>query len=194
MGRFEDAFQVVMGDEGGYGNNPNDRGGETYRGISRAFHPDWKGWPLVDAVKANAAAIPRYGSREYLQGKAGIDRALAADTGLQEDVRNFYADQMWCPEYERIENQELVNWLFSHTVNISPVHNNKSIVHKWLQRALDIEDDGILGEKTLAAVNACGDVPGLIERMKDDAGRYYTAIAAAHPDQAQFLKGWLARV
>lgn len=195
MGKFEDAFGVVMADEGGYGNNPTDRGGETYKGISRRFHPDWNGWPVIDGVKASAAAgIPPYGSRDYPRWAAGIDRALTGNTGLQEDVRSFYATQMWCPQYEQIENQELVNWLFSHTVNISPVHDGESIVHKWLQRALNLDDDGIMGPKTLAAVNACDDIPKLIDRMKDDAKRYYTAIVSAHPDQAQFLKGWLARV
>jgi len=183
-----------MADEGGYCNNPKDRGGETYRGISRKYHPDWKGWSIVDAVKANAGEIPHYGSRDYLRWRTGIDRRLAGNSELQEDVSGFYASQLWCPQYEQIENQDLVNWLFSHTVNISPVHNGKSIVHKWLQRALNLDDDGIIGPETLAAVNACGDVTKLIDSMKDDARRYYTAIVSAHPDQAQFLEGWLARV
>lgn len=183
-----------MADEGGYSNNPRDRGGETYRGVSRKYHPGWKGWHAVDAVKASAGAMPPHGSRDYLRWKAGIDRALAENAELQGDVSSFYATELWCPQYERIESQELVNWLFSHTVNISPVHNGKSIVHKWLQRALRIVDDGIIGPRTIAAVNARSDIAELIDSMKDDAKRYYTAIVSAHPDQAQFLKGWLARV
>jgi lysozyme family protein len=183
-----------MADEGGYCNNPGDRGGETYRGISRRYHPEWKGWGIIDAVKANAAVIPVYGGREYSRWRAGIDLVLAENSGLQDEVRVFYATQLWCPQYEEIENQELVDWIFSHTVNVSPVHNGKSLVHKWLQRALNLEDDGIIGPVTLDAVNACSDIRKLIDRMKEEAKRYYMAIVSAHPDQAQFLKGWLTRV
>jgi lysozyme family protein len=38
--RFEDAVSIVMAIEGGYSNNPNDRGGETKFGISKRAYPD----------------------------------------------------------------------------------------------------------------------------------------------------------
>lgn len=37
--RFEKAFQIVIGAEGGYVNDPNDPGGETKYGISKAAYP-----------------------------------------------------------------------------------------------------------------------------------------------------------
>ena len=30
--------------EAGYGNTQGDAGGETLDGISRKYHPNWKGW------------------------------------------------------------------------------------------------------------------------------------------------------
>lgn len=37
--------------EGGYSNDPRDRGGETYRGLAKAYHPDlWKGGQPSDAM------------------------------------------------------------------------------------------------------------------------------------------------
>ena len=39
MADFNDAFDETMGHEGGYVNDSNDAGGETYRGISRRFNP-----------------------------------------------------------------------------------------------------------------------------------------------------------
>ncbi len=44
--------------EGGYVNHPSDPGGETYRGISRRFHPNWKGWEFVD--KKNFTEADKY--------------------------------------------------------------------------------------------------------------------------------------
>ncbi len=49
--RFLDIYRIVMEYEGGYVNHPNDPGGETYKGISRRAHPDWKGWELIDQKK-----------------------------------------------------------------------------------------------------------------------------------------------
>lgn len=37
---FNSAFEIVVGIEGGYVNDPADPGGETKYGISKRFHPD----------------------------------------------------------------------------------------------------------------------------------------------------------
>jgi len=37
---FEKAFQLTVGLEGRYSNDPNDPGGETAYGISKRYHPD----------------------------------------------------------------------------------------------------------------------------------------------------------
>ena len=42
---------VTLKYEGGYSNVPGDKGGETYRGISRKSNPDWKGWKFIDKIK-----------------------------------------------------------------------------------------------------------------------------------------------
>ena len=36
--------------EGGYSNNPADKGGETYRGISRVSNRTWAGWAILDKI------------------------------------------------------------------------------------------------------------------------------------------------
>lgn len=40
LGNFEAAFQIVVGIEGGYVNNPADPGGETKYGLSKRANPD----------------------------------------------------------------------------------------------------------------------------------------------------------
>ena len=50
MAQFEPAFEIMMANEGGYKltNDPVDRGGQTYAGISRKAWPKWQGWHYID--------------------------------------------------------------------------------------------------------------------------------------------------
>lgn len=47
---LNEAILKSLQKEGGYVNDPNDRGGETYRGIARKFHPTWVGWRIIDKI------------------------------------------------------------------------------------------------------------------------------------------------
>src|SRR5215831_5610637 len=40
MSAFDQAFEIVVGHEGGYSNNSSDPGGETMYGISKRSYPD----------------------------------------------------------------------------------------------------------------------------------------------------------
>lgn len=48
MSIFLQLYQGVMKHEGGY--NPNDQGAPAYRGINRKYHPDWRGWQMLDKL------------------------------------------------------------------------------------------------------------------------------------------------
>ena len=37
-----------MKHEGGYVFDPDDSGGETYKGVARKFHSKWEGWSKID--------------------------------------------------------------------------------------------------------------------------------------------------
>lgn len=65
MADFNKAHLEVMGNEGGYANNPADSGGETYKGIARKFHPAWPGWKMVDDLKRSLPVPPAYGGYGY---------------------------------------------------------------------------------------------------------------------------------
>ena len=51
MSYFDEAYEKTMEHEGYYSNDPDDPGGETYKGISRIFNPSWDGWKLIDLYK-----------------------------------------------------------------------------------------------------------------------------------------------
>lgn len=51
MADFKTAYKKIEAAEGGYCFDPDDAGGETYKGISRRANPNWNGWISIDAIK-----------------------------------------------------------------------------------------------------------------------------------------------
>lgn len=64
---------------------------------------------------------------------------------------------------------------------------------KFLQRAAGVEDDGVIGRMTLAAVAAIDPVV-LCNKICDVREQFYRDIVAGRPSQSRFLKGWLRRI
>jgi lysozyme family protein len=53
--------------------------------------------------------------------------------------------------------------------------------------------DGVIGPKTMAAINDANP-KNLIAKFSDARANFYQGIVARKPDQARFIKGWLNRV
>jgi lysozyme family protein len=51
MADFLHAYKKTAINEGGYANDPADKGGETWKGIARNANPSWKGWIIVDQMR-----------------------------------------------------------------------------------------------------------------------------------------------
>jgi lysozyme family protein len=79
MADFDEAYLITIGIEGGYDNDPEDAGGETYKGISRKYYPDWRGWVFIDSYKTQ----PNFPNNAYSDGT--IDTM----------VRTFYKEHFW---------------------------------------------------------------------------------------------------
>ena len=61
MANFDEEFKKVIVVEGGYVDDPDDSGGETYLGISRRYNPDSKMWNIIDDIKkSNEIFIEKY--------------------------------------------------------------------------------------------------------------------------------------
>lgn len=74
--KFKLAYAATMKNEGGYANNPHDRGGETWRGIARNFWGSWPGWKTVDEIKS--------------QKPTSLNLALQKSEALDDLVLKFY--------------------------------------------------------------------------------------------------------
>lgn len=64
---------------------------------------------------------------------------------------------------------------------------------KTLQSTVGSNPDGIIGNQTLARVNAM-DAKELVNAYSDARVDFYQGIVARKPDQARFIRGWLNRV
>lgn len=89
MADFDQAFARTLENEGGYTltNDPTDRGGQTYAGISRRANPAWRGWSFVDAGSTPPAEyVQEFYRSNYWQpiGGDGIN-----DQRVAENVYDF---------------------------------------------------------------------------------------------------------
>jgi lysozyme family protein len=186
MSDFLKAYQRTMRNEGGYSNNPRDRGGETVYGISRNNWSKWSGWRIVDNTKDTVVAASPYGTAAYFAWVNHFNGLLAALPNLQLLVQMFYRDNFW-KRLGEITDQRVAEECFDKAVNCG------EIAYKWLQRAVNVADDGIVGSGTIAAVNLLGPTT-VLTQFNEQAKSYYEKIIEHDPTQEVFLKTWLARL
>ena len=195
MADFDVSFRKLEAAEGKWVLDPRDSGGETYRGISRRNWPRWDGWKAIDLVRRGMGYAPKYGTGKYVDYVVRLNDILDKDSWLQERVRDFYIANFWTQSYTLIEDQELVDWMFSLAVNTGMSPNGKSLPHKWVQQALGgIVADGIIGPVTRKAIKDTFDVKVLLEGAKAYARTFYRDLVKRDPSKKCYLKGWLRRV
>lgn len=114
--KFDTAFELLMEHEGGYVNHPNDPGGETNWGVTKAV-------------------AQRYG---YTGSMKDLPKETAKAIAKQE-----YWDKVWGDDM----HPKLAYPLFD-----AAYHSGPPRAVKWLQQALGVEQDGVMGPKTLNAV------------------------------------------
>lgn len=103
-------------------------------------------------------------------------------------VNPFYKSLYW----DNVRGDELPPGLdyavFDFAVNAGPGR-----AAKFLQRAVGVADDGIIGPATMAAVAKADPAHTLVQFSAAKAA-FYKGLVARDPSQAKFIKGWLARV
>ena len=65
---FKEAYKKTVANEGYLSNNPNDRGGMTWKGIARNVHPNWAGWKEIDKILDNGGKIVDVKVNGYIEG------------------------------------------------------------------------------------------------------------------------------
>jgi lysozyme family protein len=93
MANFLLAWAKTSKNEAGYVNDPADKGGETYRGITMRFCPDWDGWDSVHSTIAKLGIKDTLGCSKEVRQK--IDKVLSIDPAVDDSVQRFYKKRYW---------------------------------------------------------------------------------------------------
>lgn len=172
MADFKQALAETLKAEGGYVNDPQDRGGETYKGVARKMNPKWAGWVTID----------------QLRQRSNFPRNLDADAGLQDQIASFYEGNYWDRvRGDDIGNQDIAESIFDFAVNAGPV-----TAIKLAQLTVGAGVDGVMGDQTLARINADEPRAFLAMFALNKIGRY-VSICDKNPDNRKFFYGWVKR-
>lgn len=191
--RYAAAIDKLLRIEGGYVDDPADRGGATKYGISLRF-------------LAAEGAFDEDGD-----GKADFDLDMDGDIDGKDirlltlgDARFLYLKSFWRPIGGDRLPQPIGEMLFDQAVN-----GGAHAARKMLQRAINycliaggrrdlLKVDGALGSITNSRMEwvlehrALG-TAALVEAYREQVKARYRAIAKSYPSQKRFLKGWLNR-
>jgi len=172
MADFNKAFEITMKAEGGYVNDPDDPGGETYKGIARSRNPKWQGWVNVDILK----------------NKRNFPENLGKDNDLQEKVKALYEANYWDKiQGDMIEDQDIAESIFDFAVNAGPRTSSK-----LAQITVQAEPDGVIGPKTLDKINADDTRAFLAVFALAKIGRYVN-ICEKRKESRKYFFGWIRR-
>ena len=171
MADFNFVFKKIIANEGVYGNDPADKGGETCFGISRKFNPDWEGWARVDAKKIN-----------------GRPQGLTADKELEKMVFDFYKANFWNKiSGDAFASNEVACSIADFAVNVG-VPRAARIVQSVVGTVMD----GRIGNKTIQAIESMQERT-FLDLFCEAKGDYYRLITKNRPRNEKFLNGWLNR-
>jgi lysozyme family protein len=134
------------------------------------------------------------------RGKAtrfGITAATATRHGLNVRTMTFpqvvevYRSEYW-QGYERIADETLSIKVFDFAVNAGNGTANKTLQRAANDLGMRLEVDGVIGPKTLIAVNSL-DPDVLLRRFAERQLGHYQEIVNRDPSQAVFANGWRNR-
>lgn len=166
MVKIEPLAKFILSFEGGFVNDPKDRGGATNKGVTIGT---WR----------------QQGYDKNGDGRIDVsDLRLISDADATEILRRCYWRRCRADE---IKDQSianiLVDWLWiSGTPAVTIT-----------QALLGVKADGIMGKNTLAALNR-QKPEALFSRLKARRKLYYERLVKSKPSQRRFLNGWLNRL
>lgn len=172
MADFKTAIETTLKAEGGYVNDPDDPGGETYKGIARKRNAKWSGWVNIDLLK----------------NKNGVPKNLEDDIDLQSKVYALYEANYWDKiRGDEIKDQDIAESVFDFAVNAGPRTSAK-----LAQIVVGAVADGVIGPKTLEKINA-DDKRAFISTFAIAKISRYVSICEKRKESRKYFFGWVRR-
>lgn len=164
---FDIAFNFIIAKEGGYVDDPYDKGGATKYGISSRF------------IKANDLKIKDVRELTLLQAK------------------EIYSIFFWHPlKIDKINDSTVQLFLFDTAVNCGK-EKAVFLLQESISSISDIAIDGIIGNETIGTCNSITSQPKLRKLLKQlllsKRIAYYVHVVNVNNSQRRFLKGWVNR-
>jgi len=176
MANFEIALKNALSYEGGHVNDPDDIGGETYKGISRRYHPMWEGWGYIDVG-------------DYV--------------GADLYVYQYYLNNHWnvmCGHGFR--SQEIANELLEMCIHLGHkrchvvLQEGLNIFNNRQKRWEDIKVDGLIGKKTISALDKadnCNRSHMIAKYLNCEQGHMYKKSMEKRETNEKYAVGWFKR-
>lgn len=166
MTRFQECLQLVLGSEGGYSNDPADRGGATNKGITQTVYDNWR--------------IAHGLGRNPISGISG------------EEVELIYGDLYWKTSRCQFLPAPLDYVQFDGAVNHG-VGQAAKFLQRALQVTAD-GSIGPATLQAVKEEQDAGQILEIVDSILEQRGRFYDSLIAAHPEQGKFGKGWHNRL
>lgn len=156
---------IIFRWEGGYSNHPNDNGGATMCGVTLTTYK-------------------RYCAKKGRPDPSVEDLKKITRETCVDILRIFYWNPM---RADSIANQSIAN------LCVDNLWGSGTGYIKTIQRVVGVVADGIVGPKTIAAINVA-DQQRLFNDLKMRRKQFYEGICKRNPSQRVFLRGWLNRL
>ena len=198
---FRKAFEKTLSYEGLYSKHAADKGGETFRGISRKFHPKWDGWEIINNIKNEI----KLEDDQILIDELNIIFRTHYELLVKTEI--FYYNEYWLHKHLNLDEvaksfPNIAFQLFDMAVNMGV-----STSAKIFQRCINILNregkdypnlviDGIIGEKTIRILNTelLDEKQYLYKLIILMRAKIYIDMVEGNESQEVFIRGWLNRV
>lgn len=148
-----------------------------------------EGWDTYTNDPADRGGPTKWGITQKAwaewRGRDVTPEEVAAITEPQ--ARDFYeTEYVLAPRFNHLPER-----LIAMVVDCGVNHGTRRAA-KWVQRAVGAKQDGIIGPKTLEAVNASNPI-AVYTRVSGYRIRLYGRIVRDDPTQQKWINGWLNR-
>jgi len=166
MADFLTSLNYCLKNEGKFVNNPSDPGGATNMGVTIGEWSKFKGFP------AQVSDIEKL---------------------TMQDVIPFYRQTFWkVMDGDNITKQSIATAIFDFCVNQGQYQAIKLAQQTCIDLGGSLTADGVMGPKTIYALNTCN-TKDFLQKYRDNLVQRYQRLAVKNPDLETFLHGWTNR-